>query len=186
MRSGAAPTGALGNLSARVVHEERAVVALEHLGERGVLDPLDQAPRHRGPGGRGLAHDPAPFDVNGDVNGLPAVADHQERFLDLETHHLGLEKLERGLVDANGAVALADRRAGDRLLPLAGGQDDDRGLHCRAPRRTVTSPSVVGGRRPGRVLGLCEALRRHALVVGRDAEVDLEPRSSACLPRVLR
>src|SRR5208282_3277501 len=141
---------ALRELAPRIVDEERTVVLLEHLVERGVLDPLEQAARDRGPCRGGLADDAASLHVDRDVESAPLLADHEERLLDLLADDLGLEDLEGSVVDPDAARALADRRSRDGLLALAGGLDDDGGLHRRAPRRRVTSSRVRGARRDGR------------------------------------
>src|SRR5438309_10890060 len=87
--------GPLRQLAARVVHHEGPVVPLEHRGELRILEPFQEAPGESGPSGRRLPHDPPALDLDGDVEVLPAVADHEERLLDLLTDRLGLEDLDR-------------------------------------------------------------------------------------------
>src|SRR5439155_8896249 len=81
----------------------------------------------------GLADDATAADVDVDVHGVRVVACEVQRFLDLQAAELRRVDLERDVVDADAALALARGGAGDRGLALAADVHD-------LGRHALTSP----------------------------------------------
>src|SRR5208282_5084073 len=124
-------------------------------------------------------------DLDRDVEVLRAVTDHEERFLDLQTDELGLDELERAVVEAHATHSLTHRGASDRRLALSGGKHDHGGLQTRAPKSFVISASVTGGRRVGRALASSSvSVGCPAYSVG--TPMKTSSRRKATLPRVWR
>ena len=99
----------------------------------GSFSQAEERPGDGRPDRGGLADDAPTLDVDVDVEVLPAVADHEDRFLDLLPDPLGFEDLERVIVDVDTAHPLSDGGPGHGLLALSGRLDDLRGFHRRAP-----------------------------------------------------
>src|SRR5438552_2655256 len=98
-----------------------------------------------------LAHPPAPWDVDVDVDRVNLPSREFQRLEDLEASELELIHLDRDAVDPHDPAAFREGRPRHRRLPLPTGDD---GLHADPPnlepRRVAISPRLMYGPWGGR------------------------------------